>query len=479
MDSEKRSDLARLSADARASQLIAKFHAARERRESLDAALELASHFIHGGRHQQAAQALEIAREYAKGVEAEARLCRLKANLLYRQGHFSEAAGLLERMASHPDIKHYPLALFGIRMEQARVCFRQGYLEKARDFVAEAEIQLSAWQGGQHQEKIVEAEEDLAWADLYHIKALLDGASGNHQSALTWYDREIEILERQEAKDRLGPVYNNLSGLFKIRGSFYEALEYQQKAHRIAEESQDLLSLAISHNNLAEIFYDLGDYAAAEENYRRYLALNRRIDNRLGDTFGLAGLGRIARDGEEFDRAEDYFQQALTAARQVNSPSRQASILTELAELYCLQGRCRQAEQTLNQAVALCLETQSFNSQRHQLLEARIRLEAAGLKEGQDSEELDRLEKLISGVLSQPLSQDDEEPVSEPDIVREGYHLLARVQHQLGKKEQAKNSWRRAWETVEEVLSRLPQERKEPYLRKPEIRRLKMFQENL
>lgn len=480
MDFEGQPPLSRLSADARATQLIERFQRARERREKFEAALELAGHLIHGSRHQQAGQALEIARDYAQGVEDEARLCRLQANLLYRQGHFSEAAGQLEKMASRPDIVHYPLAFYIIRLEQSRVSFRQGYLEQAREFAAEAEVQLAAWQRGLREEKVSAAEEEMAWADLYHIKALLESSTGNHQAALSWYDREIEVLERLKAKGRLGLVYNNLSGLMKIRGNFYEALEYQHKAMAIARETQDQLSLAISHNNLAEIFYDLGDYAAAEEHYLRYLDMSRQISNRLGDTFGLAGLARIARDRGDFARAEGFLQQALAAAREVNSLSRQASILTEMGELYCRQGRGNQAEQALNQAVALCLKAQAFNSQRHQLLDAKIKLEAADiLQDKRGSEELARIETMISEIMEQPPSLEDEEVISAPDLIREGYHLLARVQKLQGKTEEAIKSCQKAWAAVEEVLGMLPEEMRPQYLEKPEIKSLQTYRDNL
>ncbi len=473
MFTDKGSGADRLKDDPKAAGLIESYEKAASGAEKLDACFKLAEHLTSAGRNDQARQALEIAAEHAKSEAHQASLLRHEAELLFRESRFEEAAQALEKAIVKLGGQPEAMELFRVYRQQAMVYFRQGYLERARSFADGAKAILGSIpeSGGEGQEQ-----SDLAWAELYHLMALLDGAEGDHDGAVRNYDREIEILEGLGREDRLGSVYNNISGLLKTRDSLARALEYQLRSYRLAEQSSDALSLAISCNNLGEIYLSLGDLELSSKYYQRYLEINRRISNRMGDAFGQAGLARVAAARGELSEAEELIRSAVEVAREVKSPGREASLLAELAELLSRQGRHREATQALDRSIALCLEIQSFNTQRHQIIGAGIKLAQAREASGPERDKLlVQSRDLVEGALASPLSVEDEEPYSVSDLEREARKLLAEIWMLAGNKARAAEEAARAWTIVQSTLGLLPEKYSAEYLAKPEIHEAEML----
>ncbi|HBE73474.1 MAG TPA: hypothetical protein DDW31_05240 [candidate division Zixibacteria bacterium] len=475
MSGDRNEGLKRLKDDPRAAELIDNFERAAAGEERLEAGYLLAEHLASSGRNDQARQALEIAREYAKTERQQAAFLRREAELLFRESRFEEAAQTLERAIVMLGGTPEPMELFRTYRLQAMVYFRQGYLERARSFGDGAQAILSTVREGPGRE-----ETELAWAELHHLTALLDGASGNHDGAVLHYDREIDILEGLGRNDRLGSVYNNISGLLKTRGNLARALEYQLRSYQLASQGGDLLSVAISCNNLGEIYHGLGDLGHSLEYYKKYLELNKRISNRVGDAFGLAGLGRISMAQGDLAGAEGHFREALDVAREVKSLGREASLLAELCDLLCRQRRHQEAGNALDRAVAICLETQAFSTQRHQLLEARIKLsQAANAADRERSRLLAQARTMVEGALAGPIAIEDEEPVTERDLEREARLLLAEISRIEGRDDRAREEAGRAWAIVEKTLEMLPDKYRPQYLGKPEIRAVEALRKQL
>ncbi len=464
MENSEISGLGRLREDPKAAAIIAEFEGAASNHARLGACLRLAEHLMVSGRNDQAHQALEIAREFAKDEEQQAAWLRYRAEMSYRQCRYAEALESLEQALIKIGHRPASLDMFRLHRLQSLVYFRQGFLEQARGFVDGARSVLEAVGGRGEQDR---DELDLAWSELYHLIALVDGAGGEHQSAVRYYDQEIEILERLDRRDRLGSVYNNISGLLKTMNNLAGALKYQLGSYQIAQEQEDRLSLAISLNNLGEIYYSLGDFARAEKYYLQYLEVNKIIANRLGDAFGLAGLGRLARARGRMVEAEDYYQQALTAVQEVKSFSREASILAELCHCLCQQGRLAEAEQALEKSVALCLKIQNFNSQRNQYLSAMIKMARYRSDPSRGEDLLGQARELLVDALRSPVEVEDEEYYSANDLERSMRTLLAEIYHSQGKA--AAPESQKAWQLVARSLEMVPESYHKSYLARPEI----------
>lgn len=388
-----------------------------------------------------------------------------------RQSRFEEAAVYLEqaiiKLSSRPD----SLELFHAYRNLAWIYFRQGYIERARSFSDGAQMVLEM-RAGQDTTELQSAK-----ASLYHILGLIESSSGEHNTAIKYYDQEIEILEQQGEEERLGPVYNNLSGIYKTKGMFAKALEYQIKSFKLAEQSGEMLSMAISCNNLGEIYYTLGKYEQATQYYQWYLEINGKIKNRVGDAFGYAGLGRIYQSNDNFKNAEDHFEKALAAAKEVKSKGKEASILSEKAELYCRWNKLDKAIECLDRAIKISIEIERFNTQRHQVLNAKIAM-IRGLAEDK-KDLLEKARNMLLDVISRPIIIEDEEAVSEIELEIETNFYLAKTYHALKQKDPAVEHIDRAVELVETISGQLKAEFKEGFLQKRDIREIYNWQDKI
>ncbi len=378
-----------------------------------------------------------------------------------RQSRFEEAAVYLEqaiiKLSSQPD----SLDLFHAYRNLAWIYFRQGYIERARSFSDGAQMVLEM-RAGQDTPELQSAR-----ASLYHILGLIESSSGEHNTAIKYYDQEIEILEQLGEEERLSPVYNNLSGIYKTKGMFAKALEYQIKSFKLAEQSGEMLSMAISCNNLGEIYYALGKYEQSAQYYQWYLEINNKIKNRVGDAFGYAGLGRIHQSNDNFKKAKEQFEKALAAAREVKSKGKEASILSEKAELYCRWNKLDKATECLDRAIKISIEIERFNTQRHQVLNAKITM-IRGFTEGK-KDLLEKARDTLLDVISHPIIIEDEEAISEIEVEIETHFYLAKIYHALNEKGSALEHISKATELVEIIAEQLKVELKNSFLQKREV----------
>jgi tetratricopeptide (TPR) repeat protein len=341
-------------------------------------------------------------------------------------------------------------------------------VDRGRSFLDGARLVMQLRQGA------AGIEQNRARAELLHVQAIIEGATGNQEGAIRNYHEEIGILESLQDTAKLGTVYNNLSGLFKARGQLAQALEYQLKAMDIAEQAGEPLSIAISCNNLGEIYFELGYQDKALPYYRLYLEMNKKIANRMGDAFGNAGLGRIYQSRGEYPKAGKFFREALAVAREVKSRGKEVSVLAELADLYCDWNQPDKAAAALDEAIRICIELELFNTQRHQVLNARILyLEAMTLKDREQSVRLTKAREILDDVLKGPITVEDEETVSATDLEVECHSLLARVLQAQGQPAAAAESIDRAIELVNTFAGQFPEDIKATYLSRPEIAQMR------
>ncbi|HTY08425.1 MAG TPA: tetratricopeptide repeat protein, partial [Candidatus Edwardsbacteria bacterium] len=373
-----------------ADELQRRFDGERDAARKFALGLALGDALSAQGKRDRALDALRQALALAPtGLDRGRALVRL-GDIHGKKSDYEAAISDLEQavveLSGQPD----SLELMDAYLRIATIYWRQGYLERTRSFLDGARLvmQLRRGDGGPAAER--------ARAELLHVEAIVAGATGDPEGAIKSYTEEIALLEPLGDTAKLGTVYNNLSGLLKARGQLALALAHQLRALDIAERAGEPLAVAIACNNLGEIYFQLGRQDQALPYYRLYLDLNKKIANRIGDSFGHAGLGRIMQSRGEYEKAEREFATALAVAREVKSRGREAAVLADLADLYCDWGRPDRAVAALDESIAICIEIQLFNTQRHQLINARVLfLEAAQLKGPQRAGKLGKARAIL------------------------------------------------------------------------------------
>ncbi len=97
------------------------------------------------------------------------------------------------------------------------------------------------------------------------------------------------------------------------------ALKYYKKSLAIAEQTGNMLSQAITTYNLGEIYLSFNVIDEAEEYLRRYMYINRMIENNLGIGYGSSGLGSVCERRGEFSAALEYYEVSYSKFTELGS----------------------------------------------------------------------------------------------------------------------------------------------------------------
>ncbi|MES2441511.1 MAG: ATP-binding protein [Pseudomonadota bacterium] len=216
-------------------------------------------------------------------------------------------------------------------------------------------------------------EQALGKADLAIARARDLGSSPKAQVALAtaeWLKGEAHIGANQ--LDKATPVVNEALALAErvapntklhgdlirsqgaiaaMSGRVQEALADFQRAYGIFQNAREVRSQAITLQDIGQIYWDAGDYprvlqyySQAGELYTADPAFSVSAYNNRAEV--LRKLGR-------FDEAEREYNQALAAARTLNSPLLEVRILSNLAATQVEHGKLGPAQATVDRALQL------------------------------------------------------------------------------------------------------------------------------
>ena len=131
----------------------------------------------------------------------------------------------------------------------------------------------------------------------------------------------------------------------------------QALALRLQAEGPDSPSVADNYNSLGNIAYELGDLASAERDYRRVIAIDRKVfdPSHPDDAVALNGLARVMVDRREFADAIPLLERVVAINDKMRSDNSgdMSFVYASLGLAERGVGRTRQAEQTLEKALAI------------------------------------------------------------------------------------------------------------------------------
>ncbi len=408
------------------------YEAAGDPRSRISAGLVLSELLGNAGRYDQALALLEQLQPLALDDESQARLLRRTGWLYMRQSRFDQAALYLGEAIVRLSEHSSTLESFHVYRDLAWSYYRQGFLDQARSYGEAAHLIL---QNRTDSGPAV----DEAWELLHHVLALIEAASGNHDTSIAWLERERDVIERCGDTAKLGALYNKLSSVHQAKGELVTALALQDKALQASIRNGDRLRTAISYKNLGEIHFCMGDLERSRQYNDQFLELNQAISNSLGDAFGHAGQGRVLRELGDPGGAEQRYKEALAVTRAIRFKGREASILAEMAELYCGWSRLQAADDCFRQSCQTAAEINIVGSQRQMVLKAQLlcaRAEAAPAA-GNRAALLQDAIRVLSAALARPIAIDDEEIISAPELELAAHALTAKAQQLQQRKDKA------------------------------------------
>lgn len=197
-----------------------------------------------------------------------------------------------------------------------------------------------------------------------------------------------------------GQCYNNLGMVANRQEDFVNALIYTNKSLDIKIRIKDSVGIANTYNTLATIYEAQKNYPLALEHYRKTVVLQEKVgtDYRIADAYNNLGRMLLATNSDEalgcllkaiqirrkiqdkkglassyrnvaevyagrlnnFDKATEFAQQAITSYKELHEAVPQAECMTFLADVYTKMAQYDKATPVYQEAAAIVEPIKSF-----------------------------------------------------------------------------------------------------------------------
>ncbi|MFN3316017.1 MAG: tetratricopeptide repeat protein, partial [Raineya sp.] len=188
----------------------------------------------------------------------------------------------------------------------------------------------------------------------------------DYEKAIFWFEKSLKAAEKKgKDSEDYADVLSNLASVYREQGNYEKAevsiIEAKNiRAKIFGKKHEDYF---LSLNNLASLYSDIGKYEQAETIYKELL---QGVGDNLGEKhtlYPLINYNRASlyeRKGDWLN-AEKYYQIALKAYQEQLKKIDVATCLTELGNLYLLQGLYERAEKNLLEAQEIYKQYEAGN----------------------------------------------------------------------------------------------------------------------
>ncbi len=176
---------------------------------------------------------------------------------------------------------------------------------------------------------------------------------GNARAAIDYFERALKIAEQVGDLKLQGVVLGNLGIPYAYLGDVRKAIDYFERALKIYEQIGHLRRQGAHLSNLGLAYAELGDARVAIGYFERALKIAEQIGDPYGQGVVLGNLGdAYARLGDA-RAAIDYFERALKIAKQIGDLLMQGAHLSNLKLAYTSLGETDKAAAYNSRAIPI------------------------------------------------------------------------------------------------------------------------------
>ncbi|PYS99304.1 MAG: hypothetical protein DMF63_11815 [Acidobacteria bacterium] len=195
----------------------------------------------------------------------------------------------------------------------------------------------------------------LGMSEAYREIALSYHQEGNSAKSLEYFDLGIQIIGDRTAPFMLGKLFTDMSGAYWFLRRPKDGIACLEKSIGFFEQTEHVLNSIIAYNNLGINLMLIGEWDRAEEIIKRSLDL--AIDTNHVHIAGiLDSLGELKILRDDLTDAEDYLDQAVALARERNREWYAAQAMRNLARCYLAQGSFEKAIDKAKETIELCAQ---------------------------------------------------------------------------------------------------------------------------
>ena len=177
-----------------------------------------------------------------------------------------------------------------------------------------------------------------------------------NDSAMYYSDLALNFYKQKNDTLGICRSYLSIGVEFDILGKGEEALDYYQKAQKLAIVNNLENILAAVYINSGVIFMSQGNYSKALNEYLKALSIDLKSENQDNITNSYINLGNVLMAANNFEKAADYFYKALKIAEEEKNYSNLLYIHQNMTQLFIHKNDFVNAMEHTNEVIKIATQ---------------------------------------------------------------------------------------------------------------------------
>ena len=156
---------------------------------------------------------------------------------------------------------------------------------------------------------------------------------GKYVESKECFNKALEIIKKEENKNRLAQVYLTMSNIYSEIGDVDKHLEYSQKVYDITKRDENKYMME-SLFNMIESYVQKGEYEMAKKYCKLALVSSIKNKDKYYEYKSLKFYSDMYKNQNEVETAIDYLNKCITIANNLQDSKILANLYIELGKLY-------------------------------------------------------------------------------------------------------------------------------------------------
>jgi tetratricopeptide (TPR) repeat protein len=204
--------------------------------------------------------------------------------------------------------------------------------DKALDYFQNALKLFKGLQDSRNKEMAAEGKKGMA--KCYGNFGAVYKDRADYPAALEYIDKAIKMASEVSDKKTMSVAFNNKGIIYYYTGDFEESVKNYEMASRYFEETGDLRSMAAALTNIGLVYTAQGYYVKSVESYQQSLKVLEKLDDQNGISSCYNNIGIVYYEQRSYEKALEYYEKALKIYRKTGNKYIAASIYNNIGNVY-------------------------------------------------------------------------------------------------------------------------------------------------
>ena len=195
----------------------------------------------------------------------------------------------------------------------------------------------------------------IAWC--YYVK-------GNYNQSLDFNFKALKIGEESDDKQIVLIALSHIGLNYYSEGDAYKSIDYNSKALKIAQETNDEWNVARNIGIIGNAYQGLKQYSNALQNYFEAYELTEKIGNTNGAAIWLSNIGSLYVELKNYDSALFYLNKSAAIFKNSGNQWAYSETILDIGEVYLTKENYGESYRYLISALQIATQVGASECQR-------------------------------------------------------------------------------------------------------------------